>query len=416
MTGRDVAALFLRWVWVRAVFHRGWWLVTSLYLVTVADLSPFQLVFLGTAQGITALVFEVPTGVMADTISRKWSIVVAHFVMGTGMLATGLVTAFPALVLTQMVWGLAWTFSSGADVAWLTDELDQPDRVAGVLTASARREQVGAACGLLGFGALAWAISLSTAIVAAGACMLVLGLAVAVLFTEHNFTPTRQHRWKESVSIFRRGVGLARRDHEILLVLATTVLINGAAEGFGRLFARRLVDLGLPAQLDPVTWLTVLGLVTLTLSALALRIIETRIDGDGVARSGYAAACFIGALGALVLALAPNAAIGMAGVLIVQGIAWPVARCVSVIWVNRRVTSDIRATMQSFLAQAEYAGEIVLGVMLGILAQATSITAAMIGSCVLVAYAGVLVVRSRAGRAPGAELEPSRWAGDDRIP
>lgn len=404
MTNRDIAALYLRWVWMRAVLHRGWWLVTSLYLVTVAGLSAFELVFLGTAQGITALVFEVPTGVMADTISRKWSIVIAHFVMGTGMLVTGLVTAFPALVLTQMVWGLAWTFSSGADVAWLTDEMEQSPRVPGVLTASARWESVGAVCGLLGFGALAWVAGLSTAIVTAGAGMLVLGVFVAARFTEHNFTPTRQHRWRESASIFRRGVHLARHDHEILLVLATTLLINGAAEGFGRLFAKRLVDLGLPAEMEPIVWLTALGLVTLALSALALRIVETRIDGEGVARSAYAAACFIGALGAIVLAAAPNAATGMAGVLLVQGIAWPVARCVSVIWVNRRVTSDVRATMQSFLAQAEYLGEISLGLMLGILAQATSIAVAMVGSCVLVAYAGILVTRSRAGRAPRVEL------------
>src|SRR5688500_4086470 len=99
-----VAATFQRWIWMRAVFHRGYWLVASLYLVTEADLSAFQLVFVGTAQSLTALVFEVPTGVMADTVSRKWSIVIAHVVIGVSMLATGLLTEFPALVATQMLW------------------------------------------------------------------------------------------------------------------------------------------------------------------------------------------------------------------------------------------------------------------------------------------------------------------------
>ena len=59
-------------------------------------------------------------------------------------------------------------------------------------------------------------------------------------------------------------------------------------------------------------------------------------------------------------------------------------RTVSVIWVNRRATSDVRATVQSFLAQAEYFGEISLGFGLGVLAQATSIGLAMLGSCALV--------------------------------
>ena len=46
---RGVAGTLVRWTWTRAVFHRGYWLVTSLYLVTEADLSPFELVFIGTA-------------------------------------------------------------------------------------------------------------------------------------------------------------------------------------------------------------------------------------------------------------------------------------------------------------------------------------------------------------------------------
>jgi hypothetical protein len=99
----------------------------------------------------------------------------------------------------------------------------------------------------------------------------------------------------------------------------------------------------------------------------------------------------------------------MAGVLLVEGVAWPVTRCVSVIWVNRRATSDVRATVQSFLAQAEYLGEISLGILLGILAQATSIAVAMTGSCALAVCAGALVARSRTGRAR------SRSSTDARI-
>jgi len=127
----DITAVFLRWMGMRAVLHRGYWLVTSLYLIVDAHLSAFQLVFLGTAQGIVSLVVEVPAGVVADTISRKWALVIAHTLIGISMVVTGLVTAFPALVATQMLWGGGWTFVSGADVAWVTDELGRPDRIAG---------------------------------------------------------------------------------------------------------------------------------------------------------------------------------------------------------------------------------------------------------------------------------------------
>lgn len=391
----DITAVFLRWMGMRAVLHRGYWLVTSLYLVVDAHLSAFQLVFLGTAQGIISLVVEVPAGVVADTISRKWALVIAHALVGISMMITGLVTAFPALVATQLMWGVGWTFASGADVAWVTDELGRPDRIAWVLTARARWEQVGAAGGLVGFGLLALATGRGTAMVVAGVAMVVLGLYVVVRFTEHGFTPTRARRWQRSAAILRRGVALARHDHEILLVLAATFLINGAAEAYGRLYPKRLLGLGFPVQPDPIVWFTGLGIVAFAVGALALRIVEARIDGVGVARRVYAAACFIGALGLIALACAPGYIIGSAGVLLVGGVALTVTRAVGAIWVNRRTTSDVRATMQSFLAQVEYVGEILCGVALGALAQFTTITVAFACSSALIACAGVMVVRSR---------------------
>lgn len=392
----DLTAVFLRWTGMRAVLHRGYWLVASLYLVVDAHLSAFQLVFLGTAQGIVSLVSEVPAGVVADTISRKWALVIAHTLVGVSMAVTGLVTAFPALVATQMVWGVGWTFASGADVAWVTDELARPDRIAGVLTARARWEQVGAASGLVGFGLLALATGRGTALVVAGIAMVVLGLYVVVRFTEHGFTPTKARRWQRSAAIFRRGVVLARQDREILLVLAATFLVNGAAEAYGRLYPKRLVELGFPGQANPIVWFTGLGIVAYAVGALALRIVEARIAGVGVVRRVYAAACYSGALGLLVLASAPGYLIGGAGVLLVSGIGLTVTRAVGTIWVNRRATSDVRATMQSFLAQVEYGGEILCGVALGALAQLTTVTIAFVCSSALIACAGVLVVRSRA--------------------
>jgi hypothetical protein len=47
----------------------------------------------------------------------------------------------------------------------------------------------------------------------------------------------------------------------------------------------------------------------------------------------------------------------------------------SVIWVNRRTTSEVRATVRSFLSQAECAGEIASGFPLAVVAQAAGIPA-----------------------------------------
>ncbi len=221
---------------------------------------------------------------------------------------------------------------------------------------------------------------------------------VAMRFTEHHFTPTRDHRLGEARAIFGRGLTLARGDRQIMLVFGATLLVNSGAEAFDRLYPKRLVTLGFPEQPDPVVWFAALGIATLIVGWAVLRIVETHVSGDGKARRLYAAACLAGAIGLVVLAEAPNDSVGMVGVLFVAGIAWTTIRSVSVIWVNRRATSDVRATLQSFLTQVESTGEIIGGLTLGVVAQAGSITTALMCSAVMLASAGALVWGSTAGR------------------
>jgi hypothetical protein len=146
------------------------------------------------------------------------------------------------------------------------------------------------------------------------------GVLVAGRFAETRFTPTREHRSRASLSILRRGVGLARADREILVMLAATTLVNGASM-VAWLFPRELVDRGFPN--DPILWYTALGIVASGLGAGALRVVEARIDAVGGARRTYALACFAGVLGLVVVASAPSAVVAAGGVLLVT--EWPSA-------------------------------------------------------------------------------------------
>ena len=71
-------------------------------------------------------------------------------------------------------------------------------------------------------------------------------------------------------------------------------ILVALSEKRGRLPVKQLVELGFPDAPHPIVWLTVLGLVAMLLAAVALRIIEVRIDGVGVARRVYAAAGAVG--------------------------------------------------------------------------------------------------------------------------
>lgn len=392
----DLTAAYLRWAFFRAALARGWWLATALYLVVVADLSPSQLVLIGVFQGLTVVVAEVPAGVLADTVSRRLALIVAHVVMGAGMAMTGFVTAFPLLVISQCLWGLGWAIASGADVAWITDELDRYDLIDRVLTAQGRFDLIGTAFGIITFGALGWVTTLSLAIVVAGVSMVGLGLAIVARWPESRRQSDILGRPRASaVWVLRRGVAVARADRMIVLVLASTLIVNGGAEGFGRLFELRLIALGLPNAPDPIVWFAALALVAATLGALTLLFMQARIAGVGVAKRTYVAACGIGTIGLVVFAHAPNPASAVAGALLVKGIAFPTVRIAGTILVNRRTPSEARATVHSLLSQSENAGEIVFGLALAAIASAASSTVMLMASAGLVAAAGLVVSAGR---------------------
>ena len=144
------------------MLHRGYVLTSSLYFVTVTHLSASQIIVMAAVMSATLLLSDIPVGVLADTVSRKWVLVAGHAFLAAGMVMTGLVTAFPLLLVTQILWALGWSFSGGADVAWLNDELNQPQQVDRVLMARARSDLTGLSIGVIAFGLLAAVIGLGS--------------------------------------------------------------------------------------------------------------------------------------------------------------------------------------------------------------------------------------------------------------
>jgi hypothetical protein len=161
-------------------------------------------------------------------------------------------------------------------------------------------------------------------------------------------------------------------------MFAATFLVNGAAEGFGRLQTRRLVDIGLPS--DPLAWVTALGVLTLLGGAAVLRAVQPHVDDVRTALRGYVIACAAGAVGLIGLAGAPEEVSGSVAVLLVAGIALPLTRTIATIWVNRQTSGDVRATVHSFLAQAEYLGEIVCGLAVAVVARFAGLSVALVTS------------------------------------
>jgi DHA3 family tetracycline resistance protein-like MFS transporter len=97
-----------------SAFFSMMFVVTSLYEATVAGLTPVQLILVGTVLELSAFVFEVPTGIVADVYSRRVSIIIGYLLMGLGFLIEGFFPSFLPILLAQVIWGLGYTFTSGA--------------------------------------------------------------------------------------------------------------------------------------------------------------------------------------------------------------------------------------------------------------------------------------------------------------
>ena len=183
----DAQRTWLLYMGIWALARSLGWTLAAVYFIRDVGMSPLQLVLAGTALEAAYFVFEVPTGVVADMYSRRASVVLAQFLMGAGFLLTAAFADVEAILAAAALMGFGWTFKSGAEDAWLADEIG-PERLAGPISAARRSER---ACQLVGIGgAVALGlVDLRLPIAAAGALLVVLGLVLALVMPETGFRP-----------------------------------------------------------------------------------------------------------------------------------------------------------------------------------------------------------------------------------
>src|SRR5829696_2665696 len=142
------------------------WIVIALYLVRNAKLDPLQLILIGTVMEAAVFVFEVPTGVVADLVSRRLSLGIGWLIQGAAWALVAATTDFGVILAAWVLWGIGATFESGAFQAWITDEVG-PEHVGRAFVRGTQASFAGGIVGLLaGIGVATFDIRL--AIVAAG--------------------------------------------------------------------------------------------------------------------------------------------------------------------------------------------------------------------------------------------------------
>jgi MFS family permease len=355
--------------------------VFSVFLILELGLDPLQLVLMGTILEVTYLVFEVPTGIVADAVSRKRSIVLGFLGTGVAFLIlasadSGVADPFWIAALSQVLWGVSATFISGADVAWLTDEVGEE----AARPLYVRSEQYWNAGALLGIATSVTlgSIALALPIVICGIGSILTGLALIVVMRESR-RPTRSAGTLGRS--MRRTLGDAvrqiRAHHVLLLIFATAVLHGASTEGWDRLSDLHFLrGIGLPplGDLDFVVWFGILDGVALLLGIGALAYVKRLGHLEG---HGHVAGVLMVIDVLLIVSVVGFAVAGAFWVAVV--LFWIVGALRSArnpiftAWLNQGLDPATRATINSIGGQADAVGQAMAGPVIGGVARGVSV-------------------------------------------
>jgi DHA3 family tetracycline resistance protein-like MFS transporter len=385
------------------------WVVMAVYLVRDLQLTPLQLVLMGTAMEAAVFLFEVPTGVVADTYSRRLSLIIGYLGMGFAWLAVAFVSAPWLAIALWALWGISYTFTSGAEEAWVADEIGA-DNVPRVFLRAARVGQAGAIVLQVAVGAA----SLRAGVALGGVFTIAAGLTSIALMEEHGFRrrprDERHSPLHEMRATAAAGARYARAAPVILLLIAVAVFMGASSEGFDRLKeAHFLRDVGLPAigSLSPVVWFGILWLVGMVSGFIGTTLLIRRVERRGRATISSSLLCCaafeLTAMLVFALAWSPWAAIaGVLGVFLARNLADPLYT----IWLNEQITdSRVRATVFSISGQGDAIGQTAGGPVIGVIGNVWGIRAALAAGALAIVPALGLFGRALAHHGTEPELK-----------
>jgi len=381
------------------MFFSMMFVVTSLYEATVAGLTPVQLILVGTTLEISAFVFEVPTGIVADVYSRKLSIVIGYILMGIGFLIEGFFPLFIPILIAQIVWGLGYTFTSGATQAWISDEIGEDDANKLFIRAT----QIGLFASLIGMGlaALVGVNNVAMPLRVGSTGVLLIGIILALIMPETGFHPApREDRntWQHMWHTFKQGVDTVRGRPHLMNIVFVGLFYGIYSEGFDRLWVKHLLDtFDLPIIFgnNEVAFFSVLRIAGTLLTIFAVRYVEKRVDSSSPL-----------AIGRAVLAVTAGISIAMFGFALSKVLALTLVMYLIIdalrdvhiplqtAWVNQKLDSKVRATVHSMFGQVDAVGQMLGGPIVAVIAAVGSAVASLVTSSLLLSPALFFIRRA----------------------
>ena len=414
MSRRDALTVYYGIEFFEDIARHAAFTVLAVYLVRDVGLNPLELVLLGTVGEISYFLLEVPTGALADSYSRRASVILGLFVNGLSAIVFGLTHEYEVLLFASVLWGLGSSLMSGAYEAWITDE-HGVEGITRVFLRGAQWAYSGAIVGAV-LGVAVATQDLAAGVIFGGVVWIGTGFGCLLLMPEEKF---RRRPVAERVSPARElkrnaaaGARLIRGHHILLLIVGITFFAGAASEGLDRLWEAHFIrDVGLPELwgLDPVVWFGVFNVVGLAAGIVITSFLVPRFRDAGDQQLAGALLVVTGVLSVsmVVFGLAGGLALA-AGAYLLARLARRITEPLYAAWLNRNIEdSSIRATVNSLVGQSDAVGEIAGGPAIGVVGTLSGMRAALVASGLLLTPALALYGRAlrHGGREPELEAE-----------
>lgn len=387
------------------------WTAMMVYQVQVVGLTPLQLVLVGTTMEVTAFLFEVPTGIVADVVSRRLSVIIGATLIGVAYLVQVSVPVFAALIVGNIIWSIGYTFTSGAYQAWLVDEVGQERAGAAFI----RGGQVGRMVSFVGIGVCValGAVNLALPILIGALIHLAAAAFLVAFMPETGFQPTPapdRSTFQKMGDTFRQGLRVVRARPTLVSILGVGIFFGLFSEAWDRLWQAHLIRTFDIAGVFGVPTIAIFGamnMLMLIVGFTGLEVMRRRLDMSDGAKLTRAVFLLTGVMvvGIVGYGLAPGL-----GVALVMWFAFTIARDLIGApldtWTNQHIDSNVRATVLSMRSQIDAIGQTVGGPPLGLIGQQSVRLAFIVSGAILSPALWLLArVRQREDYGVAAEVE-----------
>lgn len=380
------------------------WGINTLFLLD-AGLSNLEAFAANAFFSAGMFLFEIPTGVVADTVGRR-----ASYLLGTITLAVTTVlywllwvwqSPFWAWAIVSVLLGLGFTFFSGAVDAWLVDALHATEYKGSLEAVFGRAMVVGSIAMLSGSvlgGVVAQFTNLGVPFLIRAGVLVIMLVVAALLMRDLGFTPERgAGPLKATGNVFRASIRYGLGNPPVRWLMFTTPFTMGV--GFYVFYALQPYLLELWGDEDAYS---IAGLAAALLSGAGI---------VGGLLAPYVRRLFRKRTSAILLATVSSAVVLVAlafttnfWIAIVLIAAWGIASSIDDpvhrAYLNDMIPSKQRATVLSFDSLLGSAGGAVFQPILGRSADLGGYGASMLWSGVIAAIATPFVLLSRAERPP----------------